>query len=239
MVSRGAVLGMMVLCLCGAGWGQVVDLTKPFEVDKDTLALYPLDNVGTGEVKDAVEGGKTGKVGDATEAEGKFGKAVSFDGAKGWVDFEELRGVETLSGLTVECWVKFKDLARGDIVTRNSSYMIRVNGTVQAYIAVDGKWRIVKGSKEVPRGTWTHLAITYDQKTKEIRIYVNGQLDKAEVPADLTDGNVAFKGSLLRLGTNDWQPVNGQMGGELDEVRISSTARIYEPLKTEEPKTDK
>ena len=91
------------LGVCGSGAARtagaaLVDLTKPFEVDRDTIALYHLDDVASGEVKDAVTGGKPGKVVGATEAEGKFGKAMSGDGTKGWVDFADLPKTEGPDG---------------------------------------------------------------------------------------------------------------------------------------------
>ena len=45
-----------------------VDLTKPFEMDKDTIALYHLDDVASGEVKTRA-GGKSGKVFEADAAQ--------------------------------------------------------------------------------------------------------------------------------------------------------------------------
>ena len=37
-----------------------MDLSKPFEADKDTICLFHLDDVAGGEVKDSVPGGKSG-----------------------------------------------------------------------------------------------------------------------------------------------------------------------------------
>ena len=79
-----------VLGAARASGAALVDLSKPFKVDKDTIALYHLDDVASGEVTDAVGGGKSGKALQATEADGKFGKAMNGDGTKGWVDFADL-----------------------------------------------------------------------------------------------------------------------------------------------------
>ena len=57
---RIAALAMMV------GLGRLasagpVDLSKPFEADKDTICLFHLDDVAEGRVEDSVAGGKSGK----------------------------------------------------------------------------------------------------------------------------------------------------------------------------------
>ncbi len=91
---------LAVLAAAGARGADVVDLSKPFEADKDTIALYHLDDVASGAVGDAVSGGKSGKPMQVTEAEGKFGKAMSGDGTKGWVDFADLPKTEGMKGLT-------------------------------------------------------------------------------------------------------------------------------------------
>ena len=111
MVVVWSACGFMLLA-GRALWAAPVDLGRPFEVDKDTVALYHLDDVASGEVKDAVAGGKSGKVVEATQANGKFGKAMSGNGTKGWVDFADLPKGKGLTGFTAECWVKFRQRGR-------------------------------------------------------------------------------------------------------------------------------
>jgi len=226
----GIAFVAIVLCACRFANAQVADLTKPFEPDKETICLFHLDDVATGKAEDAVPGGTSGKVVDAKEAEGKFGKAMSADGTKGWVDVTGLRREEGIAALTAECWVKFRDAARGDLVCRSGQYMIRVADTVNAYFWLDGEWRIVQGSRQVPVGRWTHLAITWQQAKREVRIYVDGQLDVAQMPQGVTDGTLGMGDDTLRLGNHTWQSGAAMLDGDLDEVRVSSVARQYKPL---------
>jgi hypothetical protein len=216
----------------------LVDLGKPFEVDKDTIALYHLDDVASGEVKDATGRGKPGRAVEATEAEGKFGKAMNGDGTKGWVDFADLPKTEGLTGLTAECWVKFRGRAVADLVCRTGQFMIRVPGKVHAYFSIDGQWRIVQGTKAVPPDRWTHLAITWDQPTKMVSIYVDGQLDVAQEPEGTTAAKLDSGAGSMRLGGHTWQQNPMMLNGQLDEVRISSVARRYQaaaPAPQEKP----
>jgi hypothetical protein len=209
---------------------QTTDLTKPFAVDKETVCLFHLDDVAAGEVKDAVEGGKAGKAVEAKEAEGKFGKALAADGSKGWVDVAGLPKMEDLTALTVECWVKFNDRPAGDVLCRGGQYMIRASETVHAYFSVDGAWRIVKGTWTLPAGKWTHIAITWDGATKKESIFINGVADTSVVPEGVTDGKLGGGEPLLRLGNHSWTSGAAMLDGQLDEVRVSSVVRKYQPL---------
>ncbi len=82
--------------------------------------------------------------------------------------------------------------------------MIRVSGTAKAYFWLDGAWRIVEGSKPVPVGRWTHLAITLDQASKIVSIYVDGQLDVAQEPEGVTDAKLGSGAGNMRLGGHTW-----------------------------------
>jgi hypothetical protein len=230
IVVLWAACGLAVLgaaCALAAG-PAAVDLSKPFEVDKDTIALYHLDDVASGEVKDAVDGGKSGKAVGATSSQGKFGKAMSGDGTKGWVDFADLPKTEGLTGLTAECWVNFRGRAVADPVCRTGQFMIRVREKVEAYFWIDGAWRIVPGTKEVPVGRWTHLAITWDQATRMVGIYLDGQLDVAQEPEGISEAKLGGGMGGMRLGGHTWAQNPMMLDGQLDEVRISSVARKYQ-----------
>lgn len=210
--------------------GATVDLSKPPEVDKDTVCLFHLDDVAGGEVKDAVPGGKSGKVKDPVATEGRFGGALSCDGEKGWADVTDLPKMEGLKALTVECWVRLRGRPFGDVVCRGNQYMIRLANHVVASFWIDGAWRYVNGNRAVPVDRWTHLAITWDQATKKVAIYVNGRLDVAETPEGITDGVLGGGLRMLRLGGHTWTSPAPNLNGLLDEVRVSSVVRQFQPL---------
>jgi hypothetical protein len=234
MTTNRLALATTVLCLSQLTAAEV-DLSRPFEVDADTLHLLHFDDVASGQVRDAVPGGKPGVVSSgAAPALGRFGSAVSLDGVTGYVDITGLPKAVGLTALTVECWVKFAERSSGDLFCRDHLYMMRLKGTVNAQFQIDGAWRIVTSSTPLPTDRWTHLAMTYDQRTKEIRIYINGRLDVAQVPKGITDGKIDGGSGTLRLGNNTW-PGEGNVfaqttGAKISEFRVSSVARQYKPL---------
>jgi hypothetical protein len=214
---------------------EPVDLSKPFPADKDTICLFHLDDAAGGEVQDSVAGGKSGTVKEPMTADGKFGGALGCDGDKGWADVTDLAKMEGLKALTVECWVKFRGRAVGDVVCRGSQYMIRVSTTVTASFWIDEAWRNVHGNSSVPVDRWTHLAITWDQETKKASIYLDGRLDVAETPEGVTDGVLGGGLNMLRLGGHTWQSPAPNLDGLLDEVRVSSVVREYRPVAPSPP----
>ena len=77
-------------------------------------------------------------------------------------------------------------------------------------------------------GRWTHLAITWDQATKMVGVYVDGQLDTAQEPEGVTTAKRAGGAGGMRLGGHTWNKNPMMLNGQLDEVRISSVARKYQ-----------
>ncbi len=221
----------IALLIAAPLWAHV-DLTEPFAPDAQTVQLLHLDDVAGGQCADAV-GGPAGTVKAGKPGLGRFGGGLALDGAEGWVDVTRdgrSTSPRPTEAITVECWVKFRRAAQGDILCRNMAYMMRINGGITAYLSLDGKWRQVAGSRPVPVGRWTHLAMSYDQADQLVRITIDGRLDVARKPEGITAGKLDAGSETLRLGTNDWSPGAGELDGVLDEVRISSVARTYIPL---------
>jgi hypothetical protein len=226
---RIAALAIVLASGRGAA-AKPVDLCKPFEPDQETICLFHLDDVESGEVKDSVVGGPPGKLKDPMSGQGKFAGALNCDQDKGQADVTGLAKREGLRALTVECWVKLRELAVGDVVCRGNQYMIRLSNSVVACYWIDGAWRNVRGNLPVPVDQWTHLAITWDRAKKKVGIYVNGRLDVEETPDDVTDGVLGGGLDTLRLGGHTWQSPAPNLNGLLDEVRVSSVLREYRPL---------
>ncbi len=129
-----------------------------------------------------------------------------------------------LSKLTVEAWVN-PDVSEGEhmIVNKEDVYEIGiVDGIFKTAIrTVDKGWDWISSDANVNTGTWTHVAITYDEE--KTRTYVNGkfQTESSDWQGKLYDSPDTFKvGRRTRGGDTHSAYI-----GLIDEVRISNTIR--------------
>ena len=93
----------------------------------------------------------------------------------------------------------------------------------------DNKWKdwgnaAVTSSTDIPLKSWHHLAATYDAKTGQAKVYLDGRPDgKGKI-----GGTIKANNDVLWLGRGQGPFLDGRM----DEVRISNIARTEEEIKT-------
>ena len=181
---------------------------------------------GTGTtVNDSSGKGNTGAITNATWTNnGRFGKALSFNGTNAWVSVPDSSSLDMTSGMTLEAWVYPQGSLGGwrTIVMKEQSgsdvyYIETVDGKVVGDVSVGGNNYHIYSDAAIPLNTWTHLAATYDGAY--FRIYVNGSL--ATVQHSLA-GSIKTSGSPLRIGGNSiW---GEYFQGLIDEVRVYNKA---------------
>ena len=80
----------------------------------------------------------------------------------------------------------------------------------------------VAGKTDVLLKKWTHIAGTYDAKSGEAKIYIDGVLDgEGKIGGEIVPNN-----DVLWLGRGAGPFLEGRM----DEVRISNTARTQQEI---------
>jgi chitodextrinase len=186
------------------------------------LAAYSFDD-GAGTVAgDATGHGKQGTISGATWATGKYGSALSFDGANDRVDLPSL-GVFYKAGFTLEAWVN-KSGAKKDVAVVGT-WNYPQGGPMLWIDDVVGRYRASLGSAEAnfldsgqspAGGQWQHIAATYDGATA--RFFVNG----TQVATKAFGGN-AGDNDTWRIGAYNNSPF-GFFDGLIDEVRIYDRA---------------
>lgn len=167
--------------------------------------------------------GYSGVISGATWTnQGRFGKALAFNGQNSWVTVNAT-ALALPGPLTVEAWVN--PTANGgwrSIVVKEQAGQIAYGlysdsdtGRPRGLVYVGGE-QDAAGTAQLPLNTWTHLAMTYDGA--QLRLFVNG------VPAGSRTLTGAIAGSTqpLRIGGNGiW---GEHFAGLIDEVRIYSRA---------------
>ena len=192
------------------------------------VASYGLDAGSGATAADQSGNGNNGTLTNATWAgagAGRFGNALSFNGTNAFVNVPHSSSLALTSAMTMEAWIRPTTLTVSDwntvLFKERSGYYgwalyantgsNRPSGNV--YTSADHDLR---GTAQLPAGTWTHLAATYDGTV--VALYVNG----TQVSTTFASGSIISATGALKLGGNaiwgEW------FNGLIDEVRIYSRA---------------
>ena len=168
--------------------------------------------------------------GDPQWVNGKFGKALKFDGSSDYLavpdsDSLDINGdqLSIVAWINGESWSLAKHIVR-KIADEAASpiYVFRVQpDQVRAILSTSAGNTTIQGATVLPTNEWIHVALAYDGG--EARIYVNGELDaSSNVSGEITQSN-----NELRIGLGD--PA-GYFHGTIDDVRIHNKALTQEGI---------
>jgi hypothetical protein len=183
------------------------------------VASYGFEEAAGAMAVDPV-GGHDGQIAGATRTpEGRFGRALSFDGVDDWVTIPHHAALDLNGGMTVEAWVKPSVLSSWRSVVlkeRPGALDYGLYASTDAQVPA-GR---VAGAAEVGAAgplalgvsTWTHLALTWDGAVA--RLFVDG----AEVATQDSPGPLVSSTGALRIGgssvRSEW------FSGSIDEIRL-------------------
>jgi glucose/arabinose dehydrogenase/predicted phage tail protein len=189
------------------------------------VAAYGFNEGSGSAVADASGNGNTGTVSGATwTTQGRFGRALNFDGSASLVVIPGSSSLNSASGLTLEAWV--------NPATSQGGWRTIVQREVDAYFlnastsagplrpggggTINGGVSVVTGPGAIPAGSWTHVALTHDGAV--LTLYVNG----ASVASQAAAGTLQTNTNPLRIGGN--VPYGEFFQGTIDEVRVYNRA---------------
>ncbi|MEP0985692.1 LamG-like jellyroll fold domain-containing protein, partial [Ekhidna sp.] len=164
--------------------------------------------------------------------------ALNFDGTD---DRVVLPRNSLPTGLTFEAWVNTVsgDAASGYAGNAALSVIGDVNNNIRGSFGINGGevWYLhwtgtltdfdtIKSVQTVNDGNWHHIAVTHDQGSNEVRIYVDGQLDGQGFTTTYHT-NMSFN----RIGSSYVATVDGDFfDGSIDEVRVWDNVRTQEQI---------
>ncbi|MCK4998823.1 MAG: hypothetical protein KAS23_04780 [Anaerohalosphaera sp.] len=133
--------------------------------------------------------------------------------------------------LTVECWVKFNDVAGLQFIIDKQWGYSDVSGGYRLYLNSGNiQWRLGDGSKTmyvagkpgagIVTGRWYHIAGTWDAATDTSKLYIDGipVASKVFTGSSIVDNSYSVR--FAQRCVSNYAALNGS----LDEVRISDVA---------------
>lgn len=203
-----------------------------FAQDEHTVLLYTFESGAGKVVKDLSEHKNDGELMGPKWGEGNPSGGLVFggNGPRDFVEIPDNDSLDLVEGLTVEMWLYLEawSTAGGTGATKETTYKVgpRSDKKVLIRMTTDAlAWgaAAIAGKTDMPLRKWTHIAGTYDAKSGEAKIYIDGVLDAA----GKIGGNIAPNDDVLWLGRGAGPFLEGRM----DEVRISNIARSQQEIK--------
>ena len=202
------------------------------------VAAYNFEETSGATVVDISGNSNHGTISGATRTtSGKYGKALSFDGASNWVTVNDSASLDLTTSVTVEAWIYPNNLDSGwwycvlakDHSGGASYYLAASSDRNQPEFGVgteDWSWyKLYGGPSLLQPNTWVHLAATYDGAIQ--RLYVNG----SEVSNRAQSGRMMVSDGALHIGgSGTW---NEFFRGRIDEVRIYNRALSAGEIQTD------
>ncbi|MYB94143.1 LamG domain-containing protein [Candidatus Poribacteria bacterium] len=221
---------LIALLTCSIAWMlPQVGITA---IDPETaVGVWLLDEGGGNTTKDASGNDHDGEINGAKWKDGKFGKALEFDGGQ-WVSIESTPALQAGEEFTMMAWFFATDI--GDwrqLIAKSDEYLLRIDppqegNKMSAFVKPGGSWE-PRASAVVPdEDTWIHFAATYDSnaKNEHLVVYVNGE----RAGVSTRPGAIAVTGNAVEIG---------RWGGGSYFVGIIDEAAIFNVVLTEDDLT--
>ncbi|RLI18688.1 hypothetical protein DRO49_01955 [Candidatus Bathyarchaeota archaeon] len=192
------------------------------------VGLWHLDE-GEGSVAHDSGGyGHDGSINGATWVEGRYGKALSFDGDD-TVDCGDIDEVDGVSELSVEVWVRVpvdadgtREFIRKDGVFAHGFGWTAYRPRFWVYFTDIG-WQNSGDGPEINDDRWHHIVGVYDGQY--IRLYVDG-----EERSSLNVGSHPVASNSAHVHIGSLSGIGEFMIGEIDEVALYSRALSAEEI---------
>jgi hypothetical protein len=181
-------------------------------------------NEGSGTmVHDSSGNGNNGTVVNSTWVAGKFGNALSFNGASGIVNLGNSSSFSSSQSITLSMWIKFDLLAKyGYTLAKTASYMVYASegGLLHWWVYTTSGNYDMASVGAYADGAWHLTVCTFDStlSNQQMKIYIDGILSNSHN----LNGTIASTSNNLFLGAYEgsWRPFKGA----LDDVRIYNRA---------------
>lgn len=187
------------------------------------VALWHMDEGSGDTIYDATQNNNDGTIYGAAWVDGRYGKALSFDGVDDYVDCGNDTIFDITDEITLEAWVNYtrltsfpraisKQFSGG--TTAESCYQLGMTSN-RARFAIGGVFDHASSGPTLTTGRWYHIVGTYDRQTA--RLYLDGE----EIWSENYTGEIRTSDQPLTLGISVYEgSTYYPHEGLIDEVRI-------------------
>ena len=151
----------------------------------ENIGYWPMDEGSGDNIADSSANGHNGTVQNTGWVDGKFGKALEFNGEDSLVDITYSEEFTPTEGATFAAWVYPTDTTRSCVIGQFEGYGMALfeNLTLKSVIWGDD-W---VSEATIPVEEWSHIAMTWDVGNSHRMMFVNGELvdekgDMAQIP---------------------------------------------------------
>jgi len=201
-----------------------VTYSSNLELDEHTVGLWYFNEEFDDIVRDTTPFQNDGTIHGANFDDGKFGKALRFDGVDDYVLVPDSPSLNVES-LTMETWIKLDSVSRfaplGGVKYNGYGLQYGEEGIIRPHVWSQGlKWFDTHVSLSTDE--WYYIAMTFDAPSGELAWYLNGMLmDSRNEGA----GSMTASTSNLMFGRGWTEKMWDLFNGSIDEIRISNIAR--------------
>ena len=230
-----AISIFVVLMFIGTAMGEVSR--------EGPVAEWHFDEGAGNVVKDSSGNDNDGIIYGAIWVDGKFGKALYFDGQDDYVEVPDSSSLNPTEQIAIESWYKplsFMGAGNEPIVDKSYTshnppyyqYLLGVTGDGYPNVPASFSFSSSINNQAISThtgqgfwkiGQWYHIIGIYDSTS--VKLYVNGELISSK-PAS---GALNNFGTKLRIGT--YVNFNAFLHGTIDEIRIYNRALSPEEVK--------
>ncbi|HEX29743.1 TPA: LamG domain-containing protein [Candidatus Poribacteria bacterium] len=144
------------------------------DLQNGLVGYWPMDEGNGDKVKDVSGNGHDGTAKNTKWVDGKYGKALEFNGVDSIVDIPYSQEMTPKEGATIAAWVFPTDTTRSCIFGQFEGYgMALFTGLKLKSVIWGDDW---VSDVTIPVEQWSHVAMTWDVKSGNRRMFLNGKL---------------------------------------------------------------
>jgi parallel beta-helix repeat protein len=194
--------------------------------DSNLVAFWNFDE-GLGTVANDLSGNNNRGtlINGPTWVEGRFSKALKFDGTNDYVKVNDNPSLEPSGSFTIELWLKTTQTGNKVILDKddNNGYSIQQETNNKLKMNVGGVTAEIESANACNDGNWHHVVFVY-RGINNGSVYIDGVDDTA-----ISSPNVpSFGSDFLTIGSRDGSYA---LNGTIDEVRIYRRALNEEEIR--------